>query len=296
MSFTHPHCQCLHRLDVLRLREPGDQILAELNQWVAALQGIDVATAHQHDAVELPGPGLLQLVTHFAVHVPHVPLGRHVEHWAIIHAGQLLQRCRHRVVDVHRIEEQLDAAERLFATVGYRASTMEVIAREAGYSRGSIYRHFPTRDSLVDALIQRITQRHMAGILERLPADAGPLDIMVESTVIVATELVHDPLLKTISDQSDEGTVAYMLANNPALVQMVESVMEEMLASDGGDQFRRDLRPKDLAQFFISTSISMLLGVIPGGEDPETVRRLHRRLRAAGHPRTSARPRSVFPD
>ena len=49
--------------------------------------------------------------------------------------------------------------------------------------------------------------------------------------------------------------------------------MEEMPASDGGEQFRAGLRPKDLAQFFISTSISMLLGVIPGSDDPETVRR-----------------------
>ena len=83
----------------------------------------------------------------------------------------------------------------------------------------------------------------------------------------MATELVNDPLLKTISDQSDERTVGYMLANNTALVQVVEPVMEEMLATDGGDQFRRDLRPKDLAQFFISRSISMLL------DEPETARR-----------------------
>ena len=91
--------------------------------------------------------------------------------------------------------------------------------------------------------------------------------------VIVATELVNNPLLKTISDQSDERTVGYMLANNTALVQVVEPVMEEMLATAGGDHFRRDLRPKDLAQFFISTSISMLLGVIPGTDEPETARR-----------------------
>lgn len=167
----------------------------------------------------------------------------------------------------------LDAAERLFISPGYRASSMEMVAKEAGYSRGSIYRQFPTRDSLVEALIQRVTLRHMAGILDRLPSDAGPLDVLVESTVIVATELVHDPLLKTIGDQSEEGNVGHMLANNAALVQLVEPVIEEMLASDRGDQFRRDLRPKDLAQFFISTSISMLLGVIPGTEDPDTVRR-----------------------
>jgi AcrR family transcriptional regulator len=193
-------------------------------------------------------------------------------------------------------EAFLDAAERLFISPGYRASSMELVAREAGYSRGSIYRHFPTRDSLVEALIQRITQRHMGNILGRLPADAGPLDILVESTVIVATELVHDPLLKTISDQSDEGIVGHMLANNATLVQMVESVIEDMLASDGGDQFRRDLRPKDLAQFFISTSISMLLGVIPGSEEPETARRYIDVFVLPAILKHPPRPRSVFPD
>lgn len=167
----------------------------------------------------------------------------------------------------------LDAAERLFATRGYRASTMEVIAREAGYSRGSIYRQFPTREHLVEALVQRTTQRHMAGILERVPEGAGPIGLLVESMVIVATELIHDPLLKTISDQTDERTVAHMLANNAGLAQTVEAAIEDMCNQGGGKQFRRDVRPKDLAQFLISTNITMLLGVIPGIDDPETARR-----------------------
>jgi AcrR family transcriptional regulator len=170
-------------------------------------------------------------------------------------------------------EAFLDAAERLFATRGHRASTMEMIAREAGYSRGSIYRHFPTRERLVEALVQRTTQRHMAGIIERVPEGAGPVEFLVESLVIVATELIDDPLLKTISDQTDERTVAHMLANNTGLAQLVEAAMEEMLKQDGGEHFRRGVRPKDLAQFLISTNITMLLGVIPGIEDPETARR-----------------------
>ncbi|MBP1818885.1 TetR/AcrR family transcriptional regulator [Mycobacterium sp. OAE908] len=189
----------------------------------------------------------------------------------------------------------LDAAERLFATVGYRTSTMEAIAREAGYSRGSIYRQFPTRDALVDALVQRTTQRHMAGILDRLPPDAGPLDMLIESMVIVATELIHDPLLRTISDESEKGTVGRMLANNAALVQMVEPVMAELLSS-ARNPFRPGLRPKDLAQFFISTSISMLLGVIPGTEDPETVRRYIEVFVLPAIVARPPKPRPVFGD
>ena len=61
----------------------------------------------------------------------------------------------------------LDAAERSFTVRGYRASTMESIAQEAGYSRAAMYRQFPNRQSLDDALIARTTQRHMTTILQR---------------------------------------------------------------------------------------------------------------------------------
>lgn len=113
----------------------------------------------------------------------------------------------------------------------------------------------------------------MAGIIERVPEGAGPVEFLVESMVIVATELIDDPLLKTISDQTDDRSVAQMLANNAGLAHMVEAAMEEMLKQEGAEQFRRNVRPKDLAQFLISTNISMLLGIIPGIEDPEMARR-----------------------
>jgi AcrR family transcriptional regulator len=193
-------------------------------------------------------------------------------------------------------EAFLDAAERLFATLGYRASTMEVIAQEAGYSRGSIYRQFPTRESLVEALVQRTTQRHMTQIVGRLPEDADPVSFLAESTVIVATELIDDPLLRTISDQYDERTVAYMLANNSAVLQMAEAALEEMLNADGGARFRPGIRPKDLAQFLISTSISMLLGVIPGSEDPEVARRYIDVFMLPALVADPPPPRAVFPD
>ncbi|WP_319455869.1 MULTISPECIES: TetR/AcrR family transcriptional regulator [unclassified Mycobacterium] len=167
----------------------------------------------------------------------------------------------------------LDAAEQSLASRGYRASTMDVIARDAGYSRGSIYRHFPTRERLVEALVQRATQRNIARIVERQPPGTDPMSALVDSMVIVATELVDDPLIRNISDQTDERTVAHMLAHDAALTQLVEVGIEAMFAQDGGARFRPGVRPKDVAQFLIGTSMSMLLGVIPGTEDPAIARR-----------------------
>lgn len=169
-------------------------------------------------------------------------------------------------------EAFLDAAERSFSSLGYRASTMEVIARTAGYSRGNIYRHFETRERLLEALVQRTTQRHMTGILQRLPG-ADSLTLVVEALVIVATELAEDPLLRTVSEQSEEGTVAHMIANDGELTRMVEVVMQQMLGDRDGAQIRRGLNPKDIAQYIISTAISMLSGNIPGIKDPAVARR-----------------------
>jgi AcrR family transcriptional regulator len=54
-----------------------------------------------------------------------------------------------------RIEELLDAADRVFAAVGYEAATTNAIAREAGASVGSLYQFFPDKEALLLALASR---------------------------------------------------------------------------------------------------------------------------------------------
>ena len=86
--------------------------------------------------------------------------------------------------------------------------------------------------------------------------------------VIVATELIHDPLLKTISQQTDDGTVAHLIAADPQLPVLVETMIEGY-----GGLVRPGLTSSDVAKFVVSTALSMLLGVIPGTDSPDTARR-----------------------
>jgi AcrR family transcriptional regulator len=62
----------------------------------------------------------------------------------------------------------LDAARRTFASVGPTASLDEV-AREAGVSRMTLYRHFATRDALAMGLYEQCVED-----IEARAADAGP--------------------------------------------------------------------------------------------------------------------------
>jgi AcrR family transcriptional regulator len=49
----------------------------------------------------------------------------------------------------------MDGAEGVFRRKGFRASTMEDIAREIGVSKGAIYRYFRTKSALLAALQER---------------------------------------------------------------------------------------------------------------------------------------------
>ncbi|WP_238390556.1 MULTISPECIES: TetR/AcrR family transcriptional regulator [unclassified Mycolicibacterium] len=191
-------------------------------------------------------------------------------------------------------EVLMDAAEHLFITRGYRASTMEVIAHQAGYSRTAIYRQFANRNELITAIVQRATQRHMASILSRIPEDAGPVDLLVESLVIVATELVSDPLLNTIADQTPDGTIASLIANDAELTELVKSTIDVVIA-DNATQFRPGLQPHDLAQFIIATALSFLVKTVPDVTDPEVARSYIETFVLPAIVQHPPPPRRVFP-
>lgn len=68
-------------------------------------------------------------------------------------------------------KQLLSVATRVFASEGAETS-MRAIAREAGVGVATLYRHFPTRESLVDAVYRDQVERLTAGasaLLERLP-------------------------------------------------------------------------------------------------------------------------------
>src|SRR5260370_37048426 len=54
-----------------------------------------------------------------------------------------------------RVTDLLAAAEQLFASSGYEATTMNAIASLAGASIGSLYQFFPNKESVGSALLNR---------------------------------------------------------------------------------------------------------------------------------------------
>jgi AcrR family transcriptional regulator len=68
-------------------------------------------------------------------------------------------------------EYLLTAAENVFSRLGYGGASLELIAAEAGFSKGAIYSNFPNKETLLLTLLDRYMERDMAGLAELAAQD-----------------------------------------------------------------------------------------------------------------------------
>lgn len=75
-----------------------------------------------------------------------------------------------------RRAEILDVALTLFRRLGYAATTVDGIVREAGVAKGTFYYYFPTKEAVLAALSARMVQA-MADSLQRIADDQSHMPL-----------------------------------------------------------------------------------------------------------------------
>jgi AcrR family transcriptional regulator len=96
-----------------------------------------------------------------------------------------------------RAQRILDAASALIMRYGYRKTTIEDIAREAGVGKGTLYLHWKSRDELFAALIMREKVAMAEDIQRRIARD--PQGASLRGLLKhAALALMHRPLLKAV--------------------------------------------------------------------------------------------------
>ncbi|KGM35880.1 TetR/AcrR family transcriptional regulator [Inquilinus limosus] len=73
-------------------------------------------------------------------------------------------------------ERVLEAAKAVFSAGGPDAS-LEAVARQAGVGIGTLYRHFPTRDALFEAVYRREVEQ-LGALAEQLKGEAAPVEAL----------------------------------------------------------------------------------------------------------------------
>jgi len=92
----------------------------------------------------------------------------------------------------------LDAALEQAELVGFRRTTMEDVARRSGVGRATLYRRFPTKAVLLDAVVLAEVRRYFDGDDEARSHGDTLEDRLVHSTVFTVTFMREHALLKKL--------------------------------------------------------------------------------------------------
>ena len=155
-----------------------------------------------------------------------------------------------------RAERLLDAASALLVRYGYRKTTIDDVAREAGVGKGTIYLHWKDKNALFRAAIWREQQRFNEELQRRIAADpeGGLLHRIAAHGMLAA---MSSPLVAAIvGGRSDIVGGFFGAMDSGSLQQLVGT----------GDAYIRELQRAGLIRADLPASIiAYLLGALKMG-------------------------------
>ena len=77
-----------------------------------------------------------------------------------------------------RRQQLLKSAQRLFVRKGFRATTVEEIARRAGLTKGALYYHFDNKEHVFLELLKSVTKKNEAAFSARLEGKVSPAEFL----------------------------------------------------------------------------------------------------------------------
>jgi AcrR family transcriptional regulator len=147
---------------------------------------------------------------------------------------------------VRNRERVLEAAKTVFSAGGPEAS-LEAVARTASVGIGTLYRHFPTREALFEAVYRREVQQ-LADLSEQLKQKAQPVEALrqwMRSIVkFVATKKGMSTALALAAYKNSE---LFSYSFNQ-LTRAVGGLLDRAIAAD---EVRADISPEDLLRALI---------------------------------------------
>src|SRR5258708_31040349 len=147
---------------------------------------------------------------------------------------------------VRNRERVLEAAKVVFSAGGAEAS-LEAVARAAGVGIGTLYRHFPTREALFEAVYRREVQQ-LADQAEQLKREAEPTEALrqwMRSIVrFVATKKGMSAALALVAYKNSE-LLSYSFDR---LTRAVGGLLDRAMATG---EIRDDVSPEDLIRTLV---------------------------------------------
>lgn len=173
--------------------------------------------------------------------------------WVLDHGGGPAPQEGERSDAAHNRDKILRTAQRLFEKKSVTCVTMEEIAREAGVGKGTLYRRFPHKGFLCQALLDEPTREFQRQTLEIMGGSSRDalekLDVFLDRLVHFTDENLdlfyggHEPLY---------GTERLSQLSHPARDWLRSTVLTLLRAADRGGSLREDLDLEYVAEAILA--------------------------------------------
>ena len=182
--------------------------------------------------------------------------------------------------DAQRNRERiLEVAKNHFTKTGVSVS-LDEIAKESGVGPGTLYRHFPSRDALLEAVYRSEVER-LSEAAQSLAQASPPLEALRAWMLLfvdyISTKQLIAPALNTLVG----GPSKLFAASSTNIKGAIHSLVERAIQSH---DIRADLEPLDLLRALVGVS-----NVASTPDWPQSARRLVEILLAGSRP--TQRPR-----
>lgn len=170
----------------------------------------------------------------------------------------------------------VEAAEDEFSLVGVRRANMDSVARHAGVSRATLYRRFPTKSSLIEAVGTRTARwagKRMARMVEGQPPKEALVIAVAEYARMLRTlplwqELVHHAVLRY---NEGDRTVGGLFTSEKFITESIDSIML-LLRSAGATMPDEELRIVAEITLRMATSFVVSPSAVVDVDDDKSLR------------------------
>jgi AcrR family transcriptional regulator len=151
----------------------------------------------------------------------------------------------------------LAATRSLLAHNGRRGTTTREIADQAGVNEATLFRHFGSKDALVDACVEYYCRTvELEELLASLDGDLERDLQRIASAVMQRMESVRDLIVMSLAEEDRDGSVGEAAWRAPTAIKKI--VAEYMAKRIAAGELRGN--PLFLARFFMGMVFSYVMG------------------------------------
>jgi AcrR family transcriptional regulator len=169
------------------------------------------------------------------------------EHWDKNMGTQSIEMARRPRADAVRNRERVLAAAKLVFSKGGADASLEAVAKRAQVGIGTLYRHFPTREALFEAVFRREVHQ-LSELAEQLKDETSPVEALrrwLHSDIeLVATKKGMSAALALTINSSSK-------LHADSLERLAKAVGVLLDRAVAAGEIRSDISPKDLLRALV---------------------------------------------